>query len=133
MKDGAEEVDMVMNIGALKDGNDHLVEADIREVVAASGSAAVKVILETCLLTNDEIRRACELSVKAGAAFVKTSTGFSTGGATEEDVRLMRETVGDRAKVKASGGIRTHEQACRLISAGADRIGAGNGLLLLEE
>ena len=133
VKDGAEEVDMVMNIGALKDGNDHLVEADIREVVAASGSAAVKVILETCLLTNDEIRRACELSVKAGAAFVKTSTGFSTGGATEEDVRLMLETVGDRAKVKASGGIRTHEQACRLISAGADRIGAGNGLLLLEE
>lgn len=133
VKEGAEEVDMVMNIGALKEGNERQVEEDIREVVASSGSAVVKVILETCLLTKDEIRRACEISVKAGAGFVKTSTGFSTGGATEDEVRLMRETVGDRAKVKASGGIRTYEQACRLIEAGADRIGAGNGLLLLEE
>lgn len=133
VKEGAEEVDMVMNIGALKEGNERQVEEDIREVVASSGSAVVKVILETCLLTKDEIRRACEISVKAGAGFVKTSTGFSTGGATEEDVRLMRETVGNRTKVKASGGIRTYEQACRLIEAGADRIGAGNGLLLLEE
>lgn len=133
VKEGAEEVDMVMNIGALKDGNDRKVEDDIREVVTSSKSAVVKVILETCLLTKDEIIRACEISVKAGAGFVKTSTGFSTRGATEEEVRLMRETVEDRAKVKASGGIRTREQACRLIEAGADRIGAGNGLLLLEE
>mgnify|MGYP000958068079 CR=1 FL=1 len=122
VEDGAEEVDMVVNIGAVKDGNYDRVEEDIRAVVAASGGAVVKVILETC-------RR----SVKAGAGFVKTSTGFSTGGATEEAVRLMRETVGDSAKVKASGGIRTCEQAKAMIEAGADRIGAGNGVILLEE
>ena len=122
---------MVMNIGALKDGNDALVEADIAAVVKASAPALVKVILETCLLTDEEKVRACQLSVKAGAAFVKTSTGFSTGGATLTDVALMKKTVGDRAKVKASGGIRTREFAEALIAAGADRIGAGNGMLLL--
>lgn len=129
--EGAEEVDMVMNIGAMKDGNIRVVEEDIREVVKASGDAVVKVILETCLLTQEEISEACRLSIKAGAGFVKTSTGFSTGGAREEDICLMRQSVGDLAKVKASGGIRTYEQACNLIRAGADRIGAGNGLLLL--
>lgn len=133
VREGADEVDMVMNIGAMKDGDTRLVEADIRKVVDASGSAVVKVILETCLLTKDEIFKACCLSVKAGAGFVKTSTGFSTGGATVEDVRLMRRAVGGLAKVKASGGIRTYEQAYELIQAGADRIGAGNGVLLLEK
>ena len=131
VSEGAQEVDMVMNIGALKDGNDALVEADIAAVVKASAPALVKVILETCLLTDEEKVRACQLSVKAGAAFVKTSTGFSTGGATLTDVALMKKTVGDRAKVKASGGIRTREFAEALIATGADRIGAGNGMLLL--
>lgn len=133
VQEGAEEVDMVMNIGAMKDGNTSLVEADIRKVVEASGSAVVKVILETCLLTKEEIFKACSLSVKAGAGFVKTSTGFSAGGATVEDVRLMRQAVGGLAKVKASGGIRTYGQAYELTQAGADRIGAGNGMLLLEK
>lgn len=133
VQEGAEEVDMVMNIGAMKDGNTSLVEADIRKVVEASGSAVVKVILETCLLTKEEIFKACSLSVKAGAGFVKTSTGFSAGGATVEDVRLMRQAVGGLAKVKASGGIRTYGQAYELTQAGADRIGAGDGTLLLEK
>lgn len=128
---GAEEVDMVMNIGAMKDRNYDLVREDIKAVVAASQGKTVKVILETCLLTKEEIVKACELSVEAGADFVKTSTGFGTGGAVKEDVALMRETVGNRARVKASGGIRTREEALAMIEAGADRIGAGNGILLL--
>ena len=104
VKAGADEVDMVINISALKDKDDNYVEDDIRAVVEASKGAVVKVIIETCLLTDEEKVRACELSVKAGADFVKTSTGFSTGGATVEDVALMKKTVGERAKVKASGG-----------------------------
>ena len=131
VKAGAEEVDMVINISALKDKDDAFVEEDIRAVVKASAGAVVKVIIETCLLTDEEKVRACELSVKAGADFVKTSTGFSTGCATAEDVALMRKTVGDRAQVKASGGIRTPEDAKRMIDAGADRIGAGNGIVLI--
>ncbi len=131
VKAGAAEVDMVINIGALKDGNDALVKQDIQAVVEAAKPAIVKVIIETCLLTDEEKVRACQLSVEAGAAFVKTSTGFSTGGATVEDVALMRKTVGQNAQVKASGGIRTHEDAVALIEAGADRIGAGNGMVLL--
>lgn len=131
VKAGAEEVDMVINISALKDKDDAFVEEDIRAVVKASAGAVVKVIIETCLLTDEEKVRACELSVKAGADFVKTSTGFCTGGATAEDVALMRKTVGDRAQVKASGGIRTPEDAKRMIDAGADRIGAGNGIVLI--
>ena len=123
--------DMVINISALKDKDDNYVEDDIRAVVEASKGAVVKVIIETCLLTDEEKVRACELSVKAGADFVKTSTGFSTGGATVEDVALMKKTVGERAKVKASGGIRTPEAAKALVEAGADRIGAGNGIVLL--
>ncbi|UUZ92680.1 deoxyribose-phosphate aldolase [Paenibacillus sp. P25] len=104
---GATEVDMVIHIGALKDGDNELVEKDIRAVVeAAAGKALVKVIIETSLLTDEEKTRACELAVKAGADFVKTSTGFSTGGATPEDVALMRKTVGERTGVKASGGVR---------------------------
>ena len=129
--DGAEEVDMVINIGAMKDARFDFVKKDIEAVVEASKPAIVKVSIETCLLTDEEKVKACELSVEAGAAFVKTSTGFSTGGATVADVKLMKETVGDRAKVKASGGIRTPEDAKALIEAGADRIGAGNGIVLL--
>lgn len=131
VKEGAQEVDMVINVSALKDGDDKFVEDDIRAVVEASKGAIVKVIIETCLLTDEEKVRACELSVKAGANFVKTSTGFSTGGATVADVALMKKTVGERALVKASGGIRTPEDAKALIEAGADRIGAGNGMVLI--
>lgn len=128
---GAEEVDMVINISAVKDKDYQLVEDDIREVVKASNGAIVKVIIETCLLSDEEKIKACELAVKAGADFVKTSTGFSTGGATVADVALMKKTVKDKAKVKASGGIRTPKDAQALIDAGADRIGAGDGKLLI--
>ena len=131
--DGADEVDMVINVGGMKDSNYEMVKADIKAVVDASEGRTVKVIIETCLLTKDEIVKACELSVEAGAAFVKTSTGFSTGGALASDVALMKKTVGDRAKIKASGGIRTYEQAMELINAGAERIGAGNGVILLAK
>lgn len=131
VKAGAEEVDMVINIGAVKDRNWDFVRDDIKAVVEASKPAIVKVIIETCLLTDEEKVKACELSEEAGAAFVKTSTGFSTGGSTVEDIRLMRKTVGDRLQVKASGGIRTPEFARELVEAGADRIGAGNGIVLL--
>ena len=131
VKEGASEIDMVINIGAVKDHNWDLVQRDIAAVVDASKPAAVKVILETCLLTDEEKAKACEASVAAGAAFVKTSTGFSTGGATTEDVSLMKKTVAGKALVKASGGIRTPEDAQALLEAGADRIGAGNGIPLL--
>ncbi|MED3622985.1 deoxyribose-phosphate aldolase [Bacillus thermocopriae] len=133
IENGATEVDMVINIGALKDKQDELVEKDIRAVVeAAKGKALVKVIIETCLLTDEEKKRACELSVKAGADFVKTSTGFSTGGATVEDVRLMRETVGPNIGVKASGGVRSREDAEAMIAAGANRIGASSGVAICK-
>lgn len=131
VKAGATEVDMVINIGAIKDKNWELVREDIKAVVEASKPAIVKVIIETCLLTDEEKVMACKLSEEAGAAFVKTSTGFSTGGATVEDIALMKKTVGDRLQVKASGGIRTPESATALIAAGANRIGAGNGVVLL--
>lgn len=131
VKAGAEEVDMVINVGAIKDQNWTFVKDDIKAVVDASKPAIVKVIIETCLLTDEEKVKACELAEEAGAAFVKTSTGFSTGGATLEDIKLMKKTVGDRLEVKASGGIRTPEFAQELIEAGADRIGAGNGIILL--
>ena len=131
VEDGAAEIDMVINVGALKEGNDQFVEDDIRAVVEASKPSIVKVIIETCLLTDEEKVRACDLSEKAGAAFVKTSTGFSTGGANTADVALMKKTVGDRLQVKASGGIHTPEEAKALIEAGADRIGASNGVALL--
>ena len=131
VKAGAQEVDMVINVGAIKDQNWDFVRNDIKAVVEASKPAIVKVIIETCLLTDEEKTRACELSEEAGAAFVKTSTGFSTGGATLDDIRLMKKTVGDRMQVKASGGIRTPEFTRELLEAGADRIGAGNGLALI--
>lgn len=133
VRDGADEIDMVINIGALKEKRDQAVESDIQAVVQASTPAIVKVILETCLLNDEEKKRACQLSVQAGAHFVKTSTGFSTGGATIEDVKLMKEAVKESAFVKASGGIRTYEEAIAFIEAGADRIGAGNGVVLLKE
>lgn len=131
--DGATEIDMVMNVGQLRCGNDLFVEQEIAAVVKAAGEATVKVIIECCLLTDDEIVRACEASVKAGAGFVKTSTGFSTGGATEEDVRLMRRTVGDRCKVKAAGGIHTREEALAMVAAGADRLGTSSGIAIAGE
>jgi len=132
VEDGADEIDMVINIGAMKEMDYDFVTNDIKAVVdAVFGKAIVKVILETCLLTDEEIKAACDCALKAGAHFVKTSTGFSTGGATIEDIALMKEQVKDKAKVKASGGIRTKEQAEALIQAGADRIGAGNGVILL--
>ncbi|MCT4782656.1 MULTISPECIES: deoxyribose-phosphate aldolase [Exiguobacterium] len=128
---GADEVDMVINIAALKDGDLELVERDIRAVVEAANGTLVKVIFETCLLTKEEIKTAAELSVKAGADFVKTSTGFSTGGATVEDIRLMRETVGPDVGVKASGGVRDFEGAKAMIDAGATRIGASAGIAIV--
>lgn len=126
VSEGADEIDMVLAIGALKEGRREYVREDIRQVVetAAKGGASVKVILETCLLTDEQIVNACYLSMEAGAAFVKTSTGFSTAGATTHHVRLMRETVGDAMQVKASGGIRDKATALAMIDAGADRIGA---------
>lgn len=130
---GADEVDMVINIGALKDKNDDLVERDIKAVVeAAHGKALVKVIIETSIVTEEEKIRACKLAVKAGANFVKTSTGFSTGGATVEDIKLMRETVGPDIGVKASGGIRDREGALCMIEAGATRIGASAGIAIVK-
>lgn len=130
---GATEVDMVINIGALKDGNDELVQKDIQAVLdAAKGKALVKVIIETSLLTEEEKVRASKLSVQAGADFVKTSTGFSTGGATPEDVALMRKTVGESVGVKASGGVRSKEDMDRMIEAGATRIGASSGVKIME-
>ena len=130
---GAGEIDMVINIGAAKDGDWEFVQNDIKSVVAAVNKkgAIVKVIIETCLLTDAEKVRACECAVNAGAAFVKTSTGFSTGGATEYDVALMRKTVGEGIGVKASGGVRTPEDAKAMLDAGASRLGTSNGIKLL--
>ena len=134
VKNGATEIDMVINIGALKDKNYLFVEHDIKQVVEACGSKAIlKVILETCLLSQDEIVIACKLSEQAGAHFVKTSTGFLGDGASEENVKLMKDTVGDRLEVKASGGIRTLEIAEKMIKAGADRIGASASVAIMDE
>jgi deoxyribose-phosphate aldolase len=133
IENGATEVDMVINIGALKSGSSDLVEEDIRAVVeAAKGKALTKVIIETSLLTEDEKVLACELAVKAGTDYVKTSTGFSTGGATVEDIRLMRKTVGPDIGVKASGGVRSTEDAQKMIEAGATRIGASSGVAIVN-
>lgn len=130
---GATEVDMVINIGALKGGDHIFVEKDIQAVVdVAKGKALVKVIIETCLLSDKEKACACELAVKAGADFVKTSTGFSTGGATPEDVRLMRRIVGEHVGVKASGGIHSLDDMQKMIDAGATRIGASSGVKIIE-
>ncbi|KAA9014548.1 deoxyribose-phosphate aldolase [Niallia endozanthoxylica] len=133
IENGATEVDMVINIGALKDQDYDAVEEDIKAVVdAAKGKALTKVIIETSLLTDEEKVKACELAVKAGADFVKTSTGFSTGGATASDVALMRKTVGPDIGVKASGGVRSVEDAEAVIQAGANRIGASSGVKIVN-
>ncbi|MBO3061875.1 MULTISPECIES: deoxyribose-phosphate aldolase [Mammaliicoccus] len=132
IKKGANEVDMVINIGALKDGRDEDVKKDIESVVSAANGVTTKVIIETSLLTDAEKVRACELAVAAGADFVKTSTGFSTGGATAEDIKLMRETVGPDLGVKASGGIRSYEDVKTMIDNGATRIGASAGVKILK-
>lgn len=128
INDEAMEIDMVMAIGLFKGGDFEAVRKDIEEVVRASGKCPVKVILETCLLSPDEIKKASIISADAGAAFVKTSTGFNARGATIEDVRTMKAAVGDRCKIKASGGIRTREQALLMIEAGASRIGTSAGV-----
>lgn len=130
---GADEIDMVMNIGALKDKNYDLVRDDVKAVVEAANGTLVKVILETCLLTEDEIKKACELCVEAKADYVKTSTGFSTRGATIEDVRIMKEAVHGKAKVKAAGGVRTPEDMVKIVAAGADRIGTSAGCFLVKK
>lgn len=133
LEDGANEIDMVINIGALKDENYDIVREDIEAVVkAAKHKAFVKVIIETCLLTDDEKVKECHISKQAGADFVKTSTGFSISGATSQDVALLRKTVGDEMGVKASGGIMTIEDALDMISVGANRIGVSNGAGLVN-
>lgn len=132
IENGASEIDMVMNISALKDQRYDVVEEDVRAVVTAAEGKTVKVILETCLLTPEEIVKACELCVAAGAHFVKTSTGFSTRGATVEDVVLMKKTVGDRALVKAAGGVRSYADLEAMIAAGASRIGTSAGVKLMQ-
>lgn len=133
IENGAAEVDMVINVGKLKEKNYEYVKNDIKAVVeAAKGKALTKVILETCLLTDEEKVAACKLSKEAGADFVKTSTGFSKGGATPADVKLMRETVGEKMGVKASGGVRTYEDAVKMINAGASRIGASASIAICE-
>ena len=133
IRDGAKEVDMVINVGALRGGEYDTVYEDIKAVVdAAKGRALVKVIIETCLLTDEQKVTACKLAKQAGADFVKTSTGFSAGGATVEDVRLMRETVGPEMGVKASGGVRTKTDAEAMIAAGATRIGASSSKKIIE-
>lgn len=132
VKLGADEIDMVINVAALKDGYYDLVLDDIKAVVEAAAGKTVKVIIETCLLTDEEKVKACELSVEAKAHFVKTSTGFSTGGATIEDVALMKKTVGDKALVKASGGVRDYDGAMAVIEAGANRIGASSGVKIMN-
>lgn len=133
IKNGAKEVDMVINVGAAKGGEWDVVERDIKAVVdAAAGRALVKVIIETCLLTDEEIVLACKAAKAAGADFVKTSTGFSSGGATTADVKLMRETVGPDMGVKASGGVRTKADAEAMIAAGASRIGASSSKKIIE-
>ena len=131
IKEGADEIDMVINVGMLKAGHDQYVEEEIRELKAVAGQRVLKVIIETCLLTDEEKVRACIASKNAGADFVKTSTGFSTGGATVHDVALMRKTVGPEMGVKASGGVRTHEDLLAMVEAGATRIGTSNGTKII--
>jgi len=130
--DGAQEIDVVLNVGKLKDGDDQFVLRELCDVVEAADERTVKVILETCLLTEEEKIRACKLAVESGAHFVKTSTGFSTGGATVADVKLMREIVGPKFGVKASGGIRDLKTALAMIQAGATRLGVSAGVAIVK-
>jgi deoxyribose-phosphate aldolase len=129
---GAQEVDVVMNIGRLKDGDDKYVLRELRDVAEAADERIVKVIIETCLLTREEKRRACQLILDSGAHFVKTSTGYSTGGATVEDIKLLREAVGPDFGVKASGGIRDYAAVVALIEAGANRLGSSSAVAILQ-
>ncbi|MGD1816269.1 MAG: deoxyribose-phosphate aldolase [Pleomorphochaeta sp.] len=131
IEDGAQEIDMVINIGWLKDGKESLVLQDIQEVKKSCGKILLKVIIETCLLTDDEKIKACKIAKAAGADFVKTSTGFSTAGAKIDDIKLMRTTVGNELGVKASGGIHSYEEAKAMIDAGATRIGASCGVAIV--
>ena len=131
IEQGADEIDMVINVGMLKAGHDDYVREEIKLLKEVAGKLVLKVIIETCLLTDEEKVRACRLSKEAGADFVKTSTGFSTGGATVHDVKLMRETVGPEMGVKASGGVRTHEDLIAMVEAGANRIGTSNGTKII--
>ncbi|MCD8209854.1 MAG: deoxyribose-phosphate aldolase [Coprobacillus sp.] len=131
--DGADEIDMVINVGMLQAKEDKYVEKEIHDIKKACKGRLLKVILETCLLSDEEITRACQLAMSAGADFVKTSTGFSTAGATKEAVALMRKTVGDKLGVKASGGIKTLKDLEVMVEAGATRIGTSNGVTIIEE
>ncbi len=134
IKNGADEIDMVINIGALKDGDFDTVKDDILAVVeATNGKALVKVIIETCLLNEEEKKMACKLAMEAGADFVKTSTGFSTDGAKVEDIRLMKLVVGDKLGIKASGGVRDLQAAREMIEAGATRLGTSSGVKIVKE
>lgn len=133
IKNGAQECDMVINVGALKDGDVDLVERDIRAVVEAAQGTLVKVIIETCYLTDEEKILACQAAARAGADFVKTSTGFGAGGATPHDVALMRGAIPDSMKVKASGGVHNYQEAMAVIEAGASRIGASAGIAIVSE
>ena len=128
---GADEIDMVINVGMLKAGHDDYVREEIKLLKEVAGKLTLKVIIETCLLTDEEKVRACQLAKEAGADFVKTSTGVSTGGATVHDVKLMRDTVGPEMGVKASGGVRTHEDLLAMVEAGANRIGTSNGTKII--
>jgi len=133
VKDGADELDMVINVNALKTKDYHTILHEIKGVVEAANQRTVKVIIETCYLTAEEIVKASSLVVEAGAQFVKTSTGFGTYGARVEDVQLMKDTVKDKAEVKASGGVRTYEDAMKMIKAGATRIGTSNGVDIMNK
>lgn len=133
VQEGADEIDMVINVGALKSKQYDVVLEDIKSVVQAANGRTVKVIIETCLLTDEEKVKACELSMEAGANFVKTSTGFSTAGAKVEDVELMKSIVGDKLEVKASGGIRDLDTALKMIEAGATRLGVSAGVQIVKE
>ena len=132
VENGASEIDMVINIAKLKDGEFEFVENEIRQIKEAIGDNVLKVIIETCYLTDEEKVKACELSLVAKADFVKTSTGFGTGGATYEDVKLMKSVVGDNAKVKASGGVRDKETAQKYINLGAERLGTSSGIDIVK-
>ena len=132
VENGASEIDMVINVAKLKDGEFEYVENEIRQIKEAIGENVLKVIIETCYLTDEEKVKACELSLVAKADFVKTSTGFGTGGATYEDVKLMKSVVGDNAKVKASGGVRDKETAQKYVNLGAERLGTSSGIEIVK-
>ena len=133
IEDGANEIDMVINVGMLKAKEYDYVREEIRQIKEAIGTNVLKVIIETCYLIDDEKVKACELAVEAKADFVKTSTGFGTNGATFEDVALMKKTVGNRAKVKASGGVKTYETAAKYIELGAERLGTSSGIQIMNK